>query len=437
MNVAAACQIPASAPDGAQGRPRIARPRIAIVHPEGNAGSNTNMRAIILALLRHGWSVDYIHHATACAHDLHDVPFFSDLELPAGLPLACAGGEWRLMLAVDAGVLDAAAIRQTTGLPFLLLNYENFFLDEARTARERAWVRDIHLAARSACAAITQDSVRAASMADEYGLECELTQIPVAGAGTVERRPSTALHRICGIPEGKKILLHLGSLDSWCMADWLAAHAAELPDDWVLVLHGRYGIEKPPFPEHEKCRFSRVPARTQAELSALVQSAACCAALYSPTYDSLYTGRNIAEIGLSSTKFSLALQHGVPVLVNGSNAMQELVLERRCGIVIDPDAPRPLDALARVDMPAAGDCHDAFAACLDFNRHAATLLDLVDRHSLPAPARYRPDLSDRCVTAFLDACSGRQLVHSVPRLGKILLSRICGHLRARVSPRRQ
>jgi hypothetical protein len=39
-------------------------------------------------------------------------------------------------------------------------------------------------------------------------------------------------------------------------------------------------------------------------------------ALYHPTYDNHWTGRIIANIGMSSGKIATYMQHGLPVLIN-------------------------------------------------------------------------------------------------------------------------
>lgn len=375
--------------------------KIAIFHPEGNIGSNVNIKAIVTLLIKHGYTIDYIHHPTDSVHDLNDTSGFSDITIPAKLALSCFGASWNFCIGIDAGVCDAAKIYKSAKIPFIFLSYEIFFLNEAKTPEDKELILEIKNAAKLACAAISQDEVRANSLQKEYELTCPILNIPVAGTGCIPFKKSNFLHERYHIPTDKKILLHMGSLNSWSMADWLASNADNLPEDWVVVFHGRYGIKKDLFPQHKKIFYSRVPAKTADELREIIHSADCCSVLYKPTYDNIFTGKNIEEIGLASTKFSTALQHGVPVLINNSKAMYTLVTKENCGVFIDTNSRYPFQNIGLIQKIKYENCHHAFSKYLDIKNIFKYFIEIVICNSTQEAITYIPEIDKKHVLKII------------------------------------
>lgn len=369
--------------------------KIAIFHPEGNIGSNVNIKAIATLLIKYGYTIDYIHYPTDSVHDLNNISGFSDITIPAQLALSCFGNSWNFCIGIDAGVCDAAKIYKSAKIPFIFLSYEIFFLDEAKTPEDKELILEIKNAAKFACAAISQDEVRANSLQKEYELTCPILNIPVAGTGCIPFKKSFFLYERCNIPTDKKILLHMGSLDSWSMADWLASNADSLPEDWVVVFHGRYGIKKDLFPQHKKIFYSRIQAKTADELREIIHSADCCSVLYKPTYDSIFTGKNIKEIGLASTKFSTALQHGVPVLVNDSKAMYALVKQENCGIFIDTSSKYPFQNIGLIQKIKYKNCHHTFSKHLDIKNIFKYFMEIIICNSPQEAITYIPEIDKK------------------------------------------
>lgn len=364
--------------------------KIAIFHPEGNIGSNVNIKSIVNLLIDSGYFIDYIHYKTESIHDM-DRLYFNDIIIQDYLPLSSFGSSWNFCIGIDDGVCDAAKIYQYAGIPFLFLSYENFFFDEARTSQEKLLIQRIKSAAKLACAAISQDELRAQSLQKEYGLSCPILKIPVAGTGCIPFEKSFLLHERCCIPTDKKILLHMGSIASWAMADWLAANVDTLPENWVLVFHGRYGISKKLFPHNKKIFYSCTQAKTSDELKQIIQSSDCCSVLYNPTYNTLFTGKNIEEIGLASTKFATALQHGRPVMVNDQKLMKNIILKYNCGIFIDTRSKSSLkDIEIKLNKIQTKNCHEAFYNCLDLKNTFKDLLEIIKKNTIKTPVNYTP-----------------------------------------------
>lgn len=397
--------------------------KIAIFHPEGNIGSNVNIKAIVTLLITYGYAIDYIHHPTESVHDLHNIADFADITIPAQLPLSCFGSSWNFCIGVDSGVCDAARIYESAKIPFMFLSYEIFFLDEAKSSEEKALILEMKHAAQFACATISQDEVRANSLQKEYGLSCPILKIPVAGTGCIPFEKSNFLHARCRIPADKKILLHMGSLDSWTMADWLASNADSLPENWVIVFHGRYGIKEDLFPQHKKIFYSRIPAKTSDELRKIIQSADCCSVLYKSTYSSIFTGKNIAEIGLSSTKFSTSLQYGVPVLINDSNIMHTLVAKGDCGIFIDINSRDPLNIVKLSQKINHSNCHLTFSTHLDLKNTFKNFIEIITNNSKQEAPNYIPQIDKNQILKIITKSSSCILLSTIVSISRLLCAK--------------
>lgn len=276
------------------------------------------------------------------------------------------------MIGIDEGIIDAAVMAQSADIPYGYISYEIYYDDEiVFPASKRN-----KLAARAACKgaqfAVVQDPVRGKALVREYGIpEDKLCYMPVAGSGSVPYVPSSYLHDKLGIEREKSIILYMGTLGSWALTDMLAEQSNALPDNYVLVLHGRYGVKndmRRNYSENQKLFFSTEPVDGDRALRRLVQSAFCCIALYIPTYTSLTSGKNVRDIGMASGKIATALQHGVPILVNEIGQVAHIVRQELCGLVLDMESLYPLNAVVFLEsVPNLhSNCHRAFETYFDF-----------------------------------------------------------------------
>ena len=359
---------------------------IAIFHPEGNIANNPHLSALVRILNTQGYAVDIFSRPRP------DIPYQSNglfkhirfFLLPPEYFLCEWVERYVLVIGVDDGLVYARNQAELLGVPYAHISYELLFDDElAAHPHLRAVKNMTRSATHNICFAIIQDDVRAELYMREYKVSKEkIVIMPVAGADVVKYQKCHYLHSLFKLPPNKKILLHIGSLATWSMTDWLLAYAHTMPENWVLVLHGRYGPEKyatEVMPE--RVYFTEEPAKNFEELQPIVQSADCCAALYQPEKYSPYANKNIQFIGLASGKFSTALQHGVSVLVRQKSIMGDLIREYGAGITIDIENG---DDLSCLEILNGFDnvhtvCHKLFTEKLSLNNFTFDLFNRISR----------------------------------------------------------
>jgi hypothetical protein len=233
--------------------------RILFVHPEGNLANNPNLSAIIELLVRSGH--DIIVRSRRSSFARHENPNVKMLEVPGRIQnklmqLSCHPRKWPLgklaitlvppltppadvVIGVDRqGVMEGAVIARSKGIPIAYWSYEIFFATECSPdfkALER----------REACSvrfAVAQDDLRARLLSEETGIPNDrILRIPVAGTGTQPAARTRYLNEHFGIPADRRIAIFAGSVDEWTLARRLVESPLLWPDDWVLVMHHRYG----------------------------------------------------------------------------------------------------------------------------------------------------------------------------------------------------
>lgn len=405
--------------------------RIAIYHPEGNFKNNPNLSAIVKVLLEADYSVDYFSYyspATSIA-DLNDN--FRIFIAQRGFPLSVYASSYSLVIGIDEGIIDAAACARMTGSPLGFISYEIFFDAELHNTPQKCIKKRMVEACANIEFAYTQDKIRAKSLSEEYGIPArKIYCMPVAGEHIVPYERSRYLYDLFQIPYEKFILLYMGSISNWAKTAWLIQQADTLPPDWVLVVHGRYGLSDDTintFTTGTKVFFSREAMETFLDFKRLVQSATCCIALYEPTYENPYCGRNIAEIGMASGKIATSLQHGVPVVINDIGIVSEIVKSEVCGIVIDVKSESPFLNLIDIDLYSSDNCHNAFKKYFDFSNHRETFLRIIkeninkiDNIKCNLPQRFF--FEDYCHT--LEYLSGKNILHIIFIACRLLRKRV-------------
>jgi hypothetical protein len=169
----------------------------------------------------------------------------------------------------------------------------------------------------------------------------------------------------------------MGSFAEWSGASYLLKSTSEWPEDWVLIIHERFGaspitidlVAKHAHPE--RVRISEAIFANPGLMSAFIQSADLGVALYRPTYQNEWLGRNIEYIGLSSSKISTYLQHGVPVATHELGEISDWIRFYGAGQVFS------LEHSFVPEEPAAGSteaCRKLFERHLDLERFGASLL---------------------------------------------------------------
>lgn len=404
---------------------------IAVYHPEGNFKNNPGLSAVIKALLENDYSVDYFSYFSPATSitDIHDS--FRIFVAQQGFPLSIYASTYSLVIGVDEGIIDAAACARMTESPLGFLSYEIFFDAELHKKNQRRLKKRMIDACVGIKFAYAQDEIRAKSLSEEYDIPLQkIYQMPVAGEGVVPYITSRYLYDFFQIPYEKFILLYMGSISNWAKTAWLIQHAHTLPPNWILVVHGRYGLTEDKIktlPSGANVYFSRVAMENSLDLKRLVQSATCCVALYEPTYESPYCGRNIAEIGMSSGKIATSLQHGVPVAINDIGIAAKIIKEEKCGIVIDINSEDPFRELDNFDLYASQNCYRAFQRYFDFSNYKEFFLKNVkdcikEKKNITLNTPQRNFFEDYCCT--LEHLAAKNILRLMPMATKIFMERV-------------
>jgi len=340
--------------------------KILIIHPEGNIHNNSNLVGIVEVLCDSGYTVEVIsprrpeiHQGTLCRGarmTLVDInwrqgPFIfvnlAQAEID-NMPDTVNSriGDCDFIFGVDTGIIEASLIARVKNIPFGLISYEIFFADEAGQ-KFKQW--EIH-ACKGVDLAICQDDVRCKYLSDENRIPLEIIyKIPVVGRGYRHRENSTYLRERFNVPNDKRIALYIGSLDEWSMSEYLIKSAIEWPKGWCLILHNRYQGEPfaqslfTKYKDHPRIIFSREPFSRLDDMDDFISSADVGISLYKALYNSIYSGKNIASIGMASGKTNVYLQHGLPVITNDKGVLGQFICDNSIGVVVDTDNPFLLD----------------------------------------------------------------------------------------------
>lgn len=336
---------------------RVHSLKVLIVHPEGNINNNPNLFALAVALSNNGYEVDILSEKHGNKYQ-NGAKYFSTVLLKdfsvllkarkekgllhcfIRLLLKLWGRRYSLIIGVDsAGVIVADTISQASRSPLAYISYEIFFKEEIGGEAKQEEV----VACRNVLFAICQDDLRAKKLSEENEIPLEkILCIPTSGRDVVtEQQEINYLKNELGIEPEKNIALYMGSISGWAGIRNILYDLQDWPDDWVLVLHGRYsGKEQYSIVEDlskrakAKLYLSTTPLETFAELYQLPLSADVGLAMYFPDYQSPYTGNNLAYLGWSSGKISTYFQCGLPVIVNEIGAISRDVIENDLGYVL-------------------------------------------------------------------------------------------------------
>lgn len=376
--------------------------RILIVHPDGNINVNSNLTAMVEVLNENGYKVDILSQRRPDINQNTNLParlilvrtisFLLRAKIYSGVLgriLRCLirlnGRGYGLIIGVDRdGIIAGGIISQLSGVPHALISYEILFRDEIGADYKQEEI----IACQNIEFAICQDRVRSQKLCEENKIpEHKIICIPVSGRN-VQRNNASLNHlrnKFC-IGEECKLALYIGTISKWAGFNRIIEDFSAWPDDWVLVIHGRYSgkeqyqlVEQ--LKEEDKSRIfiSDTPFECFDDLYKLPLSADLGMAIYCPDYSSPYTGKNLEYIGWSSGKIASYLQCGLPILVNETGLISDAVKNYDLGYVLKNDE-RIADKLASIDMQDLENkkkaCRTFFSEKLDFEIHKNKLLEL-------------------------------------------------------------
>lgn len=341
--------------------------RVLIIHTDGNTYNNPTLKCIVDLLLSHSISVD-IRYPISIA----PMPHIPHVTL---LPWGFLRGKFKklmynwlnswwlsrvivhfeakhlykthydLVIAVDRiGLIEAGILNEIFGFPFVFFSFEIMFASETSRSFKEIEIK----ASKNLSHWFVQDEVRAELQKKENDLlSNNYSLIPLAssGSGTLSR---LRLRDKLGISESKKVAILIGSLSSWTMIEDIIQSVFRWPDDWVLIVHERYG-KTPIFAnkiqgdnatgcrhEHEqRIYISNYPTDLVDDLGSILSGISVGLAFYHPDFKSPYTGKNLVHLGLASGKIATYLRYSIPVIMNEIGLYAEMARQYDFGCVVD------------------------------------------------------------------------------------------------------
>jgi glycosyltransferase involved in cell wall biosynthesis len=248
---------------------------------------------------------------------------------------------------------------------------------------------------RKAAMVVIQDPSRARVLIEDNAVDARrVVYAPNAPSGRARRAPTKWWHERLDLPDDRLVLLHAGGIGSWTGIRDLVEAAADLPDPWVLVVHshGRPS-DRARLQELRSARsggkvfFSDGAVRRQ-DYRSLVDGADAGLAFYIPE-PGRSTMTNIKTLGLSSGKVAYYLWCGLPVIVNSSTSLGDLVERERIGVQIDSalDLGQAVRIVAADNEQLSSQAVGYFNARLDFTASARRICDVVDQLTSGAASR--------------------------------------------------
>lgn len=368
--------------------------KILIIHPDSNAANNPNLFSV-LELFNNYYSIDLVQMKKS---DIYqelflgnvNIIFYYDSNQDAILNEDLIGyltqQKYSLIIGVDLGIIPASIISMGNKTPYGLISYEIAFKDEIG---EKDKYKEI-----SACEnlnfAICQDPLRSYLLSRENKIPLEkILNIPVASCYNGPYNKNNYLRVKFNIPNNKKIALYIGSMDTWTMIDVLINQVTNWPDDWVLVLHPRYGENQSLLKYYQKIVklglskkifFSKEPFPDINDLEKIICSADLGIALYQNQLESKYIGKNIVFLGMSSGKIFSYMKYGLPVLVNNIINISDEITRNRLGFVAlehNQINPEFIDVSELNNY--SNNCLRFYLEKIDFNIYKKSLLEVVKK----------------------------------------------------------
>lgn len=334
--------------------------RVLLIHTDGNTFNNPTLKCVVDLLLEKGAAITIRYPASTAP--MPQIPRVTYLPFGRFYRFAkslvfnrfCSGwmswlsvwferirlyDKFDLVIGVDRqGLIEAGILFRMTGTPFVFFSFEIMFESET-SVRFKSLERS---AARFTRRWFVQDDLRAGHLERENHLDPETRSIlPLASAGPGICSAERLRDRL-GVPLEKNVAIAMGSLADWTMTREIISNVATWPDDWVLVIHERYGqttnmlealgISPAAIPQG-KVYLSSDAAEMVDDLGSVLAGVSAGLALYRPDCGNIYTGKNLEYLGLASGKISTFMRFGVPPIMNEIGLYSDLARENGFGLV--------------------------------------------------------------------------------------------------------
>ncbi|OGG12858.1 hypothetical protein A3D77_07420 [Candidatus Gottesmanbacteria bacterium RIFCSPHIGHO2_02_FULL_39_11] len=362
--------------------------RVLIIYPYGNINHNPNLSAIVTSLEENGYYTDIlsprfptINQNFSSEKSSQILIDDSDKNNSNKYIKAVNPDNYSLVIGIDKGIIPASKIAGKAKVSYGLISYEIIFRDEIGFDAKKDEIE----ACSGVSFAVCQDNIRSLLLSEENTIPLnKIINIPVAGKYKSLIKKSDHLRKTLGIGNDKRIALYAGSLSSWGMIDSLIEQVNKWPNDWVLVLHPRYGIENRilkyinKIKKNSRVYLSDTPVDTTAQMDKIVSSVDLGIALYKSDPNHPALGKNILFIGLSSGKISTYLNYGIPVMINEIGQMTDYVRKYKLGIVVENmEKANPSKFDYYDSKKLSSRCINFFKSRLDFALYEKSLISII------------------------------------------------------------
>jgi len=376
--------------------------RILIIHTDGNTFNNPSLKCIIDLLLENGFEIDLRYPKSYAPMPLMDnvrfIPFgkftrrLKDIifnrfcskllmSLSVFIEYILYYRKYDLIIGVDRqGLLEANILNRLIKSRYIFISFEITFEKET-SIRYKAIEKE---ASKNVSRWIIQDEERAQKLMEENGLkESNKFLLPLASAG-VGNKSELRLRDQLGIPNAKYVAIAIGSIARWSMTNEIIKSVINWPDDWVLILHERYGRTREllmnELPDMESYINKKIFISDSAtdnvdDMSTILSGVDAGIALYKPDYVGPYTGNNLKYLGLASGKISTYLRYGIPVIANEIGLYAEVIHKHQLGIIVS--SPENITTqLSELKSPCYSvNAERYFSEYLDFNNYSDEFLN--------------------------------------------------------------
>jgi glycosyltransferase involved in cell wall biosynthesis len=379
--------------------------RILIIHSDGNTYNNPSLKCIIDLLLDNGYTIDLRYPSSFApmpsVNNVRLIPFgrfvgrlkrivYNRLCSVVLMYLAVFFENlvyyrnYDLIIGVDRqGLLEANILNRLKRTPFIYISFEMTFEDETSLH----FKTPERIASKNISWWIVQDDVRASELKREIGLiDSNKMLLPLASAGR-GNKSQARLRDLLTIPEDKNVAIVIGSISKWSMTREIVRSVNNWPEDWVLILHERYGRTSHTLAEEfgdlehlvgQQIFISDSASEMVDDMSMILSGIDAGLAFYSPSYGGdAHAGKNLKFLGLASGKISTYLRYGVPVIANEIGLYAEEIRKNNLGVVVNGPDELPDALMAMGNEDYSQNIIRYYSEFLDFDIYADKLLSTV------------------------------------------------------------
>lgn len=378
--------------------------KVLIIHPEGNMFYNPTMKCIIDLLIDKNVDIVLRYNKSMAETSLHEkiklFPYGSIHKKIKAILFDKIGFKWLiniyvqiisriycgkidLVIGVDRqGLIEAAIISEAMCIPYIFISFEITFESEVG----KRFKKIEKMSSQNVKYWFVQDEVRKKCLIEENDLsENNCITIPLASAGLGKLPNKRLRDDLEGISKMKKVAILLGSIASWTMAKEIIESVALWPDDWVLIVHDRYGNTDKVLQNlcinmsffRDKVFVSYSSSNMIDDMGYVLNGISAGIAFYKPSFSCQLTGKNVQNIGFSSGKISTYLRYGVPVIVNNIGLLSTRAAEKKFGFIANNqfEIPRYLTEISKNEGFYSENAVEYYKSVLDFDNYKNIIID--------------------------------------------------------------